>query len=282
MKKTGAKNSLQKWWYQLRCFLLPKAQNHYELLCLLRQASDQQLMSSDTLSMLESILQFVDMQVRDVMIPRNQMVSLDSKQNYDKWLNIVIESGHSRFPVTGESNDDILGILHSKDLLKYHGDSPQTLLELLRPAFFVPASKHLNTLLKEFRTNRNHMAIVVDEYGGVAGFVTIEDILEQIVGDIEDEFDIDEDAFIKQHSSHEFIIKAHMPLDEFNQYFSTHFTDSSVDTLGGFVLNRFAYLPKRGDSLNIDGHRFIVLNADNRRIRLLKLYPPPSVIARLR
>ena len=224
-------------------------------------------------------MQFSEMHVRDIMIPRNQMVVVEENQPLKHIFETVIESGHSRFPAIGDHRDEIIGILHAKDLLKLkiNIDEKFDLQDLLRPAVIVPESKRLDVLLKEFRTNRNHMAIVVDEYGSIAGFVTIEDILEQIVGEIEDEFDIDEDAYIKKHSERLYITKGHMPIEEFNAYFDEKFDEHEVDTIAGLVVNAFGYLPKRGETVSIRGYKFKVINADNRRIRLLQVTRLPKV-----
>ena len=272
---------LRHWRIKLRDLLFPRVYNRNELIKLLRQDVQDGLLESDDLEMIESVLQFSKMQARDIMVPRNQMVSVTIGQVWDELLNTVRQSGHSRFPVYAKSPDKVFGILHAKSLLKYHSDADGAVLleEMLRPAVCIPESKHLNILLKEFRTTRNHMAIVVDEYGGVMGLLTIEDILEQIVGDIGDEFDIDEAMLVKKYSDREYIVKAHMSLDEFNDYFSSQFTDNSIDTIGGFVLQQFSYLPKRGELLQVDGYGFTVLHVANRRIKLLKLLIPETTDA---
>lgn len=270
-------NHRRNWLYRLSQALLPEPQDRKQLIDLLRDAEQRDLLNPDTLAMIEAVLQFSEMQVRDIMIPRNQMVVVNENQALESIFTTVIDSGHSRFPVIGDNPDEVVGILHAKDLLRYEkGDAEKfDLNEILRPPVIVPESKRLDVLLKEFRTNRNHMAIVVDEYGGVAGFITIEDILEQIVGDIEDEFDIDEDAYIKKHSERHYIIKAHMPIEEFNEYFNDTL-DDDVDSIGGLVINAFGYLPKRGESITIKRYTFKILNCDNRRIRLLQATLQPA------
>jgi len=189
-------------------------------------------------------------------------------------IEIVTQSGHSRFPVTGESKDEVVGILHAKDLLRFQDqlNVPFDLFDIARQVTFVPESKRLDLLLGEFRSNRNHMAIVVDEYGAVAGFVTLEDIIEQIIGDIEDEFDIDEEAYIKAHGDAHYILKAHTPIEEFNEQLGVNFSDESYDTIGGIVMANFGYLPKRGEVITIDDFEFKVINADARRIKLLECF----------
>lgn len=273
MKDNGQPQIMQRSWLsKMRQALLPQPKTQRQLTRLLRGAEQRNLLNADALAMIEAVLQFAEMQVRDIMIPRHQMVIVKEKQPLASLLKTVIESGHSRFPTIDETRDEVIGILHAKDLLRYSTDELDKfdLTEILRPAVVVPESKHLDVLLKEFRTNRNHMAIVVDEYGGIAGFITIEDILEQIVGDIEDEFDIDEDAFVKKHSDLRYIIKAHMPIEEFNDYFKETLDPQEFDTIGGLVTHAFGYLPKRGEIVKIKRYTFKILNCDNRRIRLLQ------------
>lgn len=262
----------RSWLDRLSQALLREPQDRAELVELLRDAENRQLLATDTLSMLESVLQFSEMHVRDIMIPRQQMVVIEHDAEINDILPTVVSSGHSRFPVMSEDKNHVSGILHAKDLLKHlMPDAPEvTLNDLARPAVMVPESKRLEMLLKEFRENRNHMAIVVDEYGNVSGFVTIEDLLEQIVGDIEDEFDIEEDAFVKKHRNGTYIIKAHMPIEEFNEYFDCQFNEEEFDTIGGLIINAFGHLPKRGESVDMEPFTFKVLNADNRRVRLIR------------
>ena len=213
------------------------------------------------------------MQVRDIMIPRAQMVTVSRDDSIDDILPVIIESGHSRFPVVGENRDEVVGILLAKDLLRYRFDDSERfdLRELIRPAVFVPESKRLNVLLKEFRASRNHIAIVVDEYGGVAGMVTIEDVLEQIVGEIADEHDIEEGTFILRRSDTNYIIKALTPIEDFNEYFGTRFSDEEFDTIGGLITHAFGHLPKRGETVQLDHLLFKVVRADNRRVHMLEL-----------
>ena len=210
------------------------------------------------------------------MVPRSQMISIKASQTPREFLPAVIDSAHSRYPVIGESHDDVLGVLLAKDLLplilKEDGGSGDV-KSLLRPATFVPESKRLNVLLREFRANHNHMAIVIDEYGGVAGLVTIEDVLEQIVGDIEDEHDVEEDSYIKPLPSGDFLVKALTPIESFNEFFDSGFSDDEFDTVGGLVMNAFGHLPKRNEITEIGAYRFRILNADSRRIHLLRLSP---------
>ncbi|MFT5211373.1 MAG: magnesium and cobalt transporter [Flavobacterium sp.] len=250
-----------------------------ELVELLRSAEQRALLDSEALSIIEGAMTVSDMQVREIMIPRSQMTVVKLGQLPEEFLPAIIESGHSRFPVIGESPDDVLGILLAKDLL------PLALLEklnrfnlkdLLRPCTAIPESKRLNVLLQEFKATRNHLALVYDEYGGVSGLVTIEDVLEQIVGEIEDEYDFGEDDFIKKHSDDNFVVKALTTIDDFNEVFKSDFSDDEFETIGGLVIHHFGHLPLREETVVIEGYQFTVLNADNRRIHLLQLTPPHS------
>lgn len=260
------------WFLRLKQFLQGEPQNQEELVSLLRDAQIRSLINSETLAMIEGAILFSKMRVRDIMLPKNQMVSINVVDEYSEIIKVVTRTGHSRFPVVGESSDEIIGILHAKDLLRYQPGNSDSLdlLDICRQVTFVPESRRLDSLLSEFRCNRNHMAIVVDEYGEISGFVTIEDIIEQIIGDIEDEFDIDEDAYIKTHHDHHYIIKAHTPIGEFNEQMHTDFSDETYDTIGGIVMNGFGYLPKRGDTITINNLEFKIINADARRIKLLE------------
>jgi len=260
------------WFEKLRQFLQVEPQNRDELINLLRDAEERALIDSDTLRMMEGVIQFAQLQVRDIMIPKNQMIAISKNADLNTVLEIIRSSGHSRFPVTGDSSDEVIGILHAKDLFRFNlseNDTSFDLEDIVRHASMIPDSKRLDLLLSEFRTNRNHMAIVVDEYGAVSGFVTIEDIIEQIIGDIEDEFDIDEEDFIKMHDSHHFVLKGHTPIEEFNEQLHANFSDEQYDTISGIVMNQFGYLPKKGETIEIDGWEFKVINSDARRIKLL-------------
>jgi magnesium and cobalt transporter len=214
------------------------------------------------------------MQVRDIMIPRPQIVTVSIRQSLQEILDIVVEAAHSRFPVTGENPDQVVGILLAKDLLPLAlGDNAErfNLKDIMRPATCVPESKRLNILLKEFRQTRNHMAVVIDEYGVVCGLVTIEDVLEQIVGEIDDEYDVDDESYIKKFDANHYIIKALTPIEEFNEHFGTEFSDEEADTVGGLVLQHLRHIPERDETVIIGPFLFTVLNADSRQIRLLKL-----------
>jgi magnesium and cobalt transporter len=272
----------QSWFERLKQFLHLEPQNKEQLIELLRDAHARLLIDSETLAMIEGAILFAQMKVRDIMLPKKQMVCVAQNTPLQEVLSIVSQSGHSRFPVTGDSADDIIGILHAKDLLRFQArpNVPFDLLDIVRQTTFVPESKRLDLLLSEFRMNRNHMAIVVDEYGSVAGFVTLEDIIEQIIGDIADEFDIDEEAYIKSHGNAQYIIKAHTPIDEFNEQLNAQFSDASYDTVGGIVMANFGYLPKRGESITIEQFEFKIINADARRIKLVECFDqrPRTVI----
>jgi magnesium and cobalt transporter len=248
-------------------------ENREQLIALLKEAKAQNLLDSEALSMMEGVLQVSEMRVRDIMIPRAQMAVISREDPLDKILPIVIESAHSRFPVIDDDRSEVIGILLAKDLLAYCGDSAKRFYvrDLLRAAVFVPESKRLNVLLNEFRANRNHMAIVVDEYGDAAGLVTIEDVLEQIVGEIEDEHDFDDSAVILKRSETEYTIKAHTPIEDFNEYFDVDLNDGEFDTMAGLVTNALGHMPKRGERVDIDRFKFKVLRADSRRIYLLEV-----------
>jgi len=249
----------------------------------LRDASKRGLLDSDALAMIEGVLQVAEMQVRDIMIPRSQMVVVERDADPRSYLPVIIESAHSRFPVIGESRDEIVGILLAKDLLAWLAQREEKrfdIREALRPAVFIPESKRLNVLLKEFRASRNHMAIVVDEYGGVAGLVTIEDVLEQIVGEIEDEHDVDGDTYIMRYGPNRHTVKALTPIEEFNDYFGTDFSDEEFDTIGGLVMHAFGHMPKRGEKVTLGQFQFKVLRADNRRIHLLQLLKADGAVKR--
>jgi len=251
-----------------------------ELVEELREAGRRGLIEADALSMIEGVLEVADLQVRDIMVPRSQMVVLDREDPPEKLLPVIVESGHSRFPVIGEDRDQVVGILLAKDLLRYFGEGGSAefdMREVLRPAVFVPESKRLNVLLKEFRVSRNHMAVVVDEYGGVSGLVTIEDVIEEIVGDIADEYDIEEDQTIRRDAERQFTVHALARIEDFNEFFGTRFSDEEFDTIGGLVMHQFGRLPKRGEAVTIDGFEFKVLRSDRRRIDLLRVTSPSDV-----
>ncbi len=253
-----------------------RARSREQLLEQLHQAADDGLVAADALEMIEGVFQVAEMQVRDIMIPRSAMVVIEEDAPLDEILRTVTRSGHSRFPVVSDGRNRVEGILLAKDLLRHcgsaEGEQPLELEDILRPAVMIPESKRLNVLLRDFRRNHNHMAIVVDEYGGVAGLVTIEDVLEQIVGEIDDEYDVDDEAYnILPHGQDRYTIKALTPIEDFNERFGTDYSDDEYDTVGGLVLKAFGHLPKRGEVVDIDHFRFKVLHANNRRIGLLEM-----------
>ena len=276
MSEDRSSNEQKSWFNRLTQAFAHEPKNRKELLEVLREAHQNKLLDSEALAIVEGAIQVADLQVRDIMVPRSQMMSIKANQSPQEFLPAIIEAAHSRYPVVGESLDDVIGILLAKDLLPLilSGEHDSfDIKTLLRPATFVPESKRLNVLLREFRANHNHMAVVIDEYGGVAGLVTIEDVLEQIVGDIEDEHDVEEDSFIKPLPSGDFLIKALTPIESFNEAFDTAFSDDEFDTVGGLVMSTFGHLPKRNEVTEIGEFRFRVLNADSRRIHLLRLTP---------
>ena len=255
---------------RIGAILMREPEDREQLVELLRSSYERNLMDADALTMIEGVLQVSELQARDIMVPRAQMDVVDIHEPPEQFLPTAIEAGHSRFPVIGDSKDDIVGILLAKDLLRYFARQEFQVREMLRPAVFIPESKRLNVLLRDFRRNRNHMAIVVDEYGGVAGLVTIEDVLEQIVGEIEDEYDFDEtEANILMDRSGLYRVKAQTEIGDINDTFGTQFSDEEFDTIGGLVLSKFGRLPKRGEETVIDGLRFRVLRADSRRLHTL-------------
>ncbi len=252
-----------------------------ELLQLLKEAQQGNLLDRDAVGMIEGVMDVSEMQVRDIMIPRSQMEVIEREASLAEFLPIIVDSAHSRFPVIGENKDEVLGIILAKDLLPYvsQSDSDFNIRDLLRPAMVVPESKRLNVMLKEFQTSRNHMAIVVDEYGGVAGLVTIEDVLEQIVGEIEDEHDVDdEESYILPAEAGHHSVRALTTIEDFNDYFKCDFSDEEFDTVGGLVLNGFGRMPKRGEHVDLGGFRFTVQRADNRRVHLLDVSLAPEVM----
>ena len=254
----------------------PTATN--SLLDLLRNAAQDQLLDSQALSMIEGALQVSSMQVKDIMIPRSQVVSVPADASPDEIVKLVSQSSHSRLPVLGENVDDVKGILLAKDLLQITGDNQSgtfQIFQIIRRANFVSEEKRLNVLLKEFRETRQHMAIVIDEYGSMCGIVTIEDVLEQIVGDIEDETDVDDENYIKEFDKQNHIVKALTPLNEFNEYFKTDFSDEEFSTIGGLVIQEFGRIPERGERTSIGNFQVTVLNADSRQIKLIKVTSNP-------
>jgi magnesium and cobalt transporter len=261
------------WLEKISHLLTGEPQNVDDLLELLREAKTRSLLDTDALSMIEGVLQVSQMRVRDIMIPRVQMIVLPKDATLESILPLVIESGHSRYPVIDGDKSKVIGVLLTKDLLvRVFENKNLTVQEIMRSVSIVPESKRLNVLLKESRTNGNHMAVVVDEYGQAAGLVTIEDVLEQIVGDIEDEHDDPEDEnYVFQRSEKEYMLKALMPIDEFDEYFGTKLETDEYDTIGGFIVSQLERMPQKGESLTVDNLKFEVIKTDSRRIHLIKL-----------
>ncbi|HEY4750072.1 MAG TPA: transporter associated domain-containing protein [Steroidobacteraceae bacterium] len=273
-------NTTGRWLRRLRQG--PEPQDREELLVVLRDAAERGLIDADALTMLEGVLEVGDLQVRDIMVPRVQMVSVRRHESSTRILSVVVESGHSRFPVMDEDRDNIVGILLAKDLLRLTTTQARErfdIREFMRPAVFVPESKRLNVLLKEFRRNRNHMAIVVDEYGGVSGLCTIEDVIEQIVGEIDDEFDVEDDQNIRRDAERQFTVRGVTRIGEFNEFFGARLSEAEgFDTIAGLLMKQLGHLPRRGESANIEGFEFRVLRADRRRIDTLRVVAPRDVL----
>ncbi|MBF0218242.1 MAG: CBS domain-containing protein [Gammaproteobacteria bacterium] len=276
-RESGDPESGNGGWFERISNLIPSTPNDIQQLrALIRGASKRDIISRDVVAMLEGVLTISEMQVRDIMIPRSQMVVIERDDQPQQILPKIIESAHSRFPVIGESRDEVVGILLAKDMLRHfaqhleNASASFSMSDLLRPAHIVPDIKPLNTLLHEFRSGRNHMAIVADEYGGISGLVTIEDVLEQIVGEIEDEFDIiDEVMGVVKLESGELLIQALTPVEDFNRQFSANFSTSDFDTIGGIIIHRFGHLPEVGEKIILENFEFTVYSADGRRIHQL-------------
>lgn len=261
------------WLERLSSLLLREPEDREQLVTLLHSAFERNLLDSDALSMIEGVMQVSEMQARNIMVPRAQMDVIDISETPEKFIPFVIETAHSRFPVMEGSQDNVIGILLAKDLLRYNaGEEDFNVREMLRPAVFIPESKRLNILLKDFRSNRNHIAMVVNEYGGVAGLITIEDVLEQIVGEIEDEYDFDEeeDNIVKE-ANDRYRVKAITEIDNFNETLGTNFSNVDYDTIGGLVIKEFGRLPKHNESVIIGNLKFVVLRADSRRLHILQV-----------
>jgi magnesium and cobalt transporter len=276
---TGASG---KWLRKLSRRMTGEVQDRQEIVEFLRDATLRGVIEGDALPMLEGVLGVGDIQVRDIMVPRAQMTVLNRDDEPDVLLRTVIESGHSRFPVMDEDREKIVGILLAKDLLRLaakHEDAADfDIKEFMRPTVFVPESKRLNVLLREFRRSRVHMAVVADEYGGIAGLVTIEDVIEQIVGDIDDEHDVDEDVNIRKDGDRQYIVRGQTPIDEFNEYFQTELSDDEFDTVAGLVMKQLGRLPRRGETLQLADCELKVMRFDRRRIDALRLTAPRDIV----
>ncbi len=267
-----------RWPKFLKNFISSEPRNRAELVAVLRGAERSGLMAPGTLAMLEGALLVSEMQVRDIMVPKPDMVVVVEGMEPEAFLPMIIESGHSRFPLFDDKREQVIGILLAKDVLAFFAQEQVKFdfKDMSRPVSFIPESKRLNILLREFRASRNHMAIVVDEYGEVAGLVTIEDVLEQIVGDIDDEHDVSEEDFIRRHARQRFTVRARVPIEEFNEYFGTTFADDEFETLGGIIMKAFGRVPERGDELDYEGFNFKVLRADQRRVQILRVIARPE------
>jgi len=259
-----------KWLKRFASLFSREPEDRNALIEILRNSENRNLLDLDALLMIEGALHVSEIQVRDIMIPRVHMIVIENNASPEDILSVVVESGHSRFPVVGDSNDEIVGILLAKDLLNYYANPENDfdIKDVMRATVFIPESKRLNVLLREFRTSRNHMAIVIDEYTGVAGLVTIEDVIEEIIGEIEDEHDLEEDEInINSHDNERYTIKALTPIDEFNDYFNTEIRSDEYDTVGGLVINTFGHLPKRGETIDYENFSIKVIRADKRRVQ---------------
>jgi magnesium and cobalt transporter len=273
-EQESGNETAHSWLEKLSMAFSGKPSSRVELVELLRASEERDLLDAGALSIIEGALVVSDMQTREIMIPRSQVVFVRLDMEPEEFLPLVIDSGHSRFPVVSENQDDVLGILLAKDLLSLaltEKNAKFSMRDLLRPSTAIPESKRLNVLLEEFRTTRNHLAVVYDEYGGVSGIVTIEDVLEQIVGDIEDEYDVEDDDHIKQHSDGSYTIKAITSISDFNEALNCNISDDEFDTIGGIVTQCFGHLPERDEEVALQGFLFRVLNADSRRIHLLNM-----------
>ena len=279
--KERESGSSGRWLRKLSRRMAGEAQDRGEVIEYLREATLRGVVEGDALPMLEGVLTVGDIQVRDIMVPRAQMIFVSRDDESDALLKTVIDSGHSRFPVMDEDREKIVGILLAKDLLRLaaqHHETEFDINEFMRPAVFVPESKRLNVLLREFRRSRVHMAIVADEYGGIAGLVTIEDVIEQIIGDIDDEHDVDEDVNIRKDGERQFIVRGQTPIDEFNEYFQTDLSDDEFDTVAGLVMKQLGRLPRRGETLQLADCEVKVMRFDRRRIDTLRLTTPRDIV----
>ncbi|HLY53650.1 MAG TPA: transporter associated domain-containing protein [Steroidobacteraceae bacterium] len=274
-------NATGRWLKRLTQGLAAEPHDRQELLTILRDAGERGIVDGDALGMIEGVLEVSDLKVRDIMVPRAQMVFVRRHERAASILPVVVESGHSRFPVMDEDRDDIVGILLAKDLLRLTTAEKRErfdIREYMRPALFVPEPKRLNVLLREFRRNRNHMAIVVDEYGGVSGLVTIEDVIEQIIGEIDDEFDVEDEQNIRRDAERQFTVRGVTRIAEFNEYFGAQLSEAEgFDTVAGLLMKQLGHLPRRGESATIEGFEFRVLRADRRRIDALRVVSPRDV-----
>ncbi|WP_213299588.1 HlyC/CorC family transporter [Paraburkholderia sacchari] len=275
-RQTGKPQEKRSLLERLTDLISPEPDSRGELLEILQDAHERNLIDADSLSMIEGVFQVSELCARDIMVPRAQMDAINIVDSPDEFIPFVLDKAHSRYPVYEGNRDNVIGVLLAKDLLRYYAEEEFDVRGMLRPAVFIPESKRLNVLLHDFRQNRNHIAIVVDEYGGVAGLITIEDVLEQIVGDIEDEYDFDEESGnIIASPDGRFRVRALTEIEQFNETFGTHFSDEEVDTIGGFVTNHFGHVPHRGEKVRIDDLIFEVLRADARQVHMLLVRRDP-------
>ena len=269
---------------RLTALISPEPENRGELLEILHDAHERNLIDADALSMIEGVFQVSDLSARDIMVPRSQVDMVDISKPIEEWMPLVLETAHSRFPAVDGERERVVGILLAKDLLRYYAEESFDVRGMLRPAVFIPEAKRLNVLLSDFRANRNHMAVVVDEYGGVAGLITIEDVLEQIVGDIEDEYDFDEEednilALKDGTLGPRWRVKALTEIGQFNDEIGSHFTDEDADTIGGYVAGHLGRMPRKGETFDLAGLRFEVMRADARQVHVLLVEKLPQRIA---
>jgi len=265
--------SLSSWYRRMMKLITPGPNDRQHIIDHLHEAESKHLIDMGTVAMMEGALLVSEMRVADIMVARSQMVFVDEDASPAEILPEVVESGHSRFPVLDDKHEKVLGILLAKDLLALAIDPDHrfNIKDIIRPAVFVPESKRLNILLREFRSSRNHLAIVLDEYGEIDGLVSIEDVIEQIVGEIDDEHDIEDEEFIRKHRGNRFTVKAHTPLEKFDEFFGSSFDDGSYDTIGGVVTIEFGHVPSRGEVIEFSDYEFKVLRADKRRIHAMRV-----------
>ncbi len=278
MNEGHSSRKKRQWLDRIGQALLREPQDRKQLVKVIKDAEHRHLLDADALEMIEGVLEVSETHAGEIMVPRSKMVVVEIDDKPEEFIPAIIESGHSRFPVVGENRDEILGLLLAKDLLRYKFDSGRTfnIKDVLRPVLFIPEGKHLDALLRDFRQNRNHMAIVVDEYGGVAGLVTIEDVLEQIVGDISDEHDEMAQQHIIKINENSYTVHAQTPIEDFNEYFHCDFDNEEFTTIGGIVVNLFGHLPERGERVELKGYRFEITQADKRRVRQMRITVPEN------
>ncbi|MDH5424462.1 MAG: CBS domain-containing protein [Gammaproteobacteria bacterium] len=282
MAEKESVKSQQSWLERLSLAFISEPQNRPELIEMLRQAQKRDLFDSNALTMMENVIQVAETQVRDIMVPRSQMIVIDENSSYENMLPVVTNSGHSRFPVIGDNRDEIIGILLAKDLLRYADTAERDNFELrdiLRSPVFVPESKRIDDLLRDFRASQNHMALVVDEYSGIAGLVTIEDVLEQIVGEIDDEHDDADQINIRRHGLTRYSVRAMTSVEEFNDVFGSDFSDEQFDTIAGVLIQKFGHVPARGEIVSIGRLQFKIMSADSRRLHNIQVIILPVAVA---